>query len=532
MVNRAYIARKSHQFFLLLLLLGVAGASVAVTAVTAQTTEQQRLREPPTIEGAPITNPAQRVEIAASTAEYRVTPGDVYRVTYTRSGETLPFEVTIDNDYIANLGLFGQVNAADLTISQLKSQIRDSVAQAIPRSLPSVSMVSAGVFQVRIVGQLAQSTSVTAWGMSRLSDVVRGHLEPYSSIRQVRIISATGDRSEHDLFLGIESGLRDHDPIIRTGDTVELLPAERVVYVGGAVNRERRLELRPGESFEELLSYVRGTTREADRTNVRVRRTSAPGREVLRIDIDGAAAGQFSLEDGDIVRIPTHDSSQQVIYIEGRSGSPSGLRPATLAEPEFRRIIPIEIGETLHDVLVQIWEDLPGNPDLAGGEIIRDGQRVSTEVPFDELLFSFRREHDIELQPLDRIVIPLQDSGPADAAGMDGMSPGQVDPSQPSVLVTGGVNNPGRYSVVPETGAFTHIRYAGGFNREVNSGERFRIYDSEGNVKSNEAFIEDGDHIEVFRNSFVYNFNRNFPIIATGVGFFATIVATLTLLGL
>jgi len=172
----------------------------------------------------------------------------------------------------------------------------------------------------------------------------------------------------------------------------------------------------------------------------------------------------------------------------------------------------------LHGVLTQMQTGISPLADLSRAQVLRGGEPLPLAVTLEQLLYDFDPEYDIELQPFDRIVIPRDPNTPPDG--------------EPSVLITGGVNAPGRYPVLVGMDAYTHIRLAGGFDRELNSSERYRVYDAAGNLKPDDAPIDAGDHIEVARNSFVYNFNRYFPIIATGVGFIATIVATLTLFGL
>lgn len=518
-------------------------ASAAPAA--AQTREEQLLRRPPQIAGEEVVDPTVRLQLANADSNYPVTPGDVYTLTYLRAGEIIVTELTVENDYSINLNIFGRIDASNLTFTQLRPRITQVVEQAIPRSLPSVSMVSVGVFRVRLVGALAQSRSVTAWGLSRLSDVVRAHLAPYSSIRSITVISRTGERRTYDLFRAIDLGDESQDPYVRPGDTVELSRVDRAVYVGGEVNQAGRLELAPDDTMTDILRFVRGVSNRGDPSRVRVTRAEngTVRTHFLNLTDGSGALEEFALLDGDIIRVPSLVTDRPIVYVEGQIAAPAPpavepapaptvpgvpvvpdiieplpVTPAAAAVPGYGRVVvPIGRGETLYGVLDRVSGDISPRADLTRAQLLRGGRPVELPVSIEQLLFSYRPEHDVPLEPFDRIVLPRDPSTPPDG--------------EPSVLITGGVNVPGQYPVLPGMDAYAHIRQAGGFDREINANEQFRIYDSEGRRKDNAAPIEPGDHIEVLRNNFVYSFNRHFPIIATGVGFLATIVATLALFG-
>ena len=496
--------------------------------VAAQTREQQLLRQPPVIEGEQVTAPAERLQLANAESEYPVTPGDTYRITYLRAGEIVTTDVTVENDYTINLGVFGRFDAEGYTFAELKPRIRRVVEDAIPRSLPAVSLVSVGVFQVRLTGELAQSRNVTAWGLSRLSDVLREHLAPYSSIRAVTVISRTGEREVYDLFRAIDLGDESQDPRVRPGDTIRLQRTERVIYVGGEVNQPGRIELAEDDTVRDLIRFVRGATNQGDLGRVRITRRETDTVRTYFVDLSDEEL-DFELKDGDIVNVPSRVTQRPVVYLEGQITVPEATEEpdapaaatapaAAVATPGYNRaVVPIGLGETLYGVLDRMYTGISSRADLTRAVLLRNGQPVELAVSFEELIYNYRPEHDVELQPFDRIIIPRDPSTPPDG--------------EPSVLITGGVNAPGQYPVLAGMDALAHIRQAGGFDRELKTNERFRVYDSQGNRKAEDAPIEAGDHIEVLRNNFVYNFNRHFPIIATGVGFLATIVATLALFG-
>ncbi len=507
----ASVFRRTVAFCIVLL--------ISLPGALAQTLEEQRLREPPVIRGERVIGETERLQLARVNRAYPVTPGDVYRIVYQRAGTPITLNVTVESDYAVNLDLFGIVDGTNKTFGGLRSEIQRIVDAAIPRSLPSVTLVSLGVFPVRIVGEVAQTRTVTAWGLSRLSDVVRDNLEAYSSVRAVTIISEDGTSRTYDLFRAIDTGDIDQDPHVRPGDTVRLERAGRVIYVGGEVNRPGRLELTVDETIEDALGYARGVTRDADLTRVRVTRSEDRTTRTRFLDLDDSFTN-IIVRDGDVLVIPSMRTQQPVVFVEELLLVP-GIEGAPPEQPQTARlVVPIGLGETLHGVLKRVESDLSRQANLRRGSLVRDGELIRLDATFEQLLYAWEESLDVELRPFDRIVIP-RDRPPDVEIDEDAL-----------VLITGGVNAPGLYTVIPGAGAFTHIQRAGGFNRELNSREEYRVFDAHGQLKTDNVPIEAGDHIEVMRNSFVYNYNRYFPIIATGVGFMATIIATISLFGL
>ncbi len=550
-------------------LFALAFAFVVSPRTAADSPEHRLLRQAPVIAGSAITDPAVRLQLASTSNDYPVTPGDIYRLTYLRAGEPTVTEVIVENDYRVNLTLFGRVDATGLSFIALKQRIQQIVEAAIPRSVPSVTIVSAGIFQVRITGQIEQSRSISAWGMTRLSDAVREQLTPYSSIRSIAVVNAAGRRSEYDLFRAIELGDLSQDPYLRPGDSVIVSRAVRVIYIGGEVNRNGRYELTENDSVPEVLEYARGATRVADLTRVRIRRTVDRTVRTYTRDFSPDSA-RFAFLDGDIVSVPSRVLSQPIVYVEGPLHyAPEGA-PAEEVR-ETRLVIPFDHGDTLYTVLVRLREQVSPLADLTPAKLMRDGRQVRLRADLERLLYDYSPENDIEIRPFDRIVLPPRPdpSEPAPSARppepvfdiseeewdepVPSWEPMPLDPvplpplrvaprpeplpepepePEPFVLITGAVNRAGHYPVLRGADARAHIRQAGGINRELNTNGDYRIFDAKGNPKPLNAPVEDGDHIEVLRNSFVYNFNRYFPIVVTGVGFLATIVATLSLFAL
>ena len=197
----------------------------------------------------------RRLLLAMSTEDYLVTPGDVYKLTYLSSNELITYEVVLESDFNLNLNVFGKINAENLTFTALKKLVERKIANAYPDSTPSMTILSNGIFQVYIKGEVIRAGYITAWSLTRLSHILEDYLTPYSSLRDVEIISRDGNSRKYDLFKAQRFGEPEEDPRLRPNDIIAISKIERTVQLMGEVRRPGEYQLLPGQELAELLDY-------------------------------------------------------------------------------------------------------------------------------------------------------------------------------------------------------------------------------------------------------------------------------------
>jgi protein involved in polysaccharide export with SLBB domain len=198
-------------------------------------------------------------------------------------------------------------------------------------------------------------------------------------------------------------------------------------------------------------------------------------------------------------------------------------------------------------------------------------------VNLENLLYDYNPTADMALQPFDRIIIPtlrfsVSVLGDVDKPGIYYYVPqktysyylslaGGIPPIETAdyiavldendrprsldeviqpedriiitsslISVAGAVYDPGSYPYVPGKDFEYYVRLAGGIDPELNNDGKVLISGPNGNTIDPGTAIEPGDRIFVETNDFAYNFNRYFPIIATGITFITTIISIVDLL--
>lgn len=530
-------------------------------------------------------SPEDRLLLAVSSKNYSVTPGDVYRLTFLLANEPVSNEILVENDYTLNLNIFGKVNAENMSFAELKPIVEKRIADAYPRSLPSLNIISVGIFQVLIKGEVPKTSYVTAWGLSRLSSVVQDRLGPYSSIREIGIISRDGILRKYDLFKALQLGIIEEDPYILPGDVIIVYRRDRKVEIRGEVLRPGEYQILKNEGLRELINvYGRGTTNLADTSRIRLNRFAEKRAQTSYFDISKGIQTSLELKDNDIITIPAKSSTLPIVFFEGAVVTPPTEAEVILAEAEevgveiYNRILhPFIEGESLLDALLAIRDSLATAADLSNAYLIREDSPHPIAVDLEKLIYDYDPADDIALQPFDRIIIPslrftVAVLGSVDDAGIYPYVPrktysyylslaGGIPPGEPTdyitvldvndnprnledviqpedriivaeslISVAGAVYSPGSYPFLPGKDFEYYVRLAGGIDPEMNTDNKVSISDSGGNPLESNAVIKPGDRIFVETNDFAYNFNRYFPIITAGITFITTIISIVDLL--
>lgn len=219
--------------------------------------------------------PSIQTQIAISSPSYPVTPGDIYSLTYMAATTLVNYIITVDYSYRIRVSNLGVINVAGKTYRQLKQDVETIVSNNYPLSGVQLVMISPGVFNVHIKGEVRNAAEQTTWAMGRLSSLLNDTFSIYSSKRNITVTSIDGKVKTYDLFKAQRFGDLAEDPYLRPGDVITVNQLDRIVSVFGEVERPGFYELLPGENIRELIfNYANGYASWADTNRVEVMRYS------------------------------------------------------------------------------------------------------------------------------------------------------------------------------------------------------------------------------------------------------------------
>jgi len=255
----------------------------------------------------PSVDASRNIMLARSSADYMVTPGDVYTLAYAAGSTPVSYIITVDTSYRIRVSNMGIVNGAGKTFPQLRREVENIVANNYPLSGVQLVLTQPTIFRVFVKGEVYTAGEVDAWGLSRLSSLTERNLTSYASIRDVSIRSTGGQTRVYDLFKAQRSGDISQDPYLRPGDIVTFSRLNRGVTVNGAVERPGKFQILEGENIKELIEiYANGFTPVADKTRISLVRyrdsTEISGDIILLSEKD--IPENYILQDMDVISVP------------------------------------------------------------------------------------------------------------------------------------------------------------------------------------------------------------------------------------
>ncbi len=528
-----------------------------------------------------------RLLLSKSRENYPVTPGDVFELSYRSADREITRDVVVESDYTLNLSVFGKINSEGMTFPELKDKVEQTISDAYPNSVPFMNIKSVGLFEVLLTGEIPETQFVSAWGLSRLSEVASSRLSTYSSIRKVGMLSKDGVLSHFDLFKASRHGVVEEDPFIRPGDTVVIYSRGREVEIRGEVRRPGKYQILANEGLADAISqYASGFSAMADKSRIKVEGFAREHPRTFFVDLRSMDSIKMpDLQDGDVITISSRLQNLPVVIFEGSLISaaveslPADLEGVTApSETGYSRIVhTFKPGETLYDVLLVMKGSISPTADLKNAYLIRDATDERIPLNLEKLLHAYIPDLNFELEPFDRIIIPPtryfvtvvgEVGSPGNISyvpnrrydyyvGLAGGIPGgvrsedvaifdkegkrkavqeEIEPEDMIVVaasyvsITGAVLNPGRYQYMPGKKHTYYLDMAGGIDTERNVDNQVKITDDAGNVRNKDEILEPGDRIYAELNDFTYNFNRYFPVITTGIAFITTIITIINLL--
>ena len=459
--------------------------------------------------------------VAMSSKDYLITAGDVYTLAFAQGTTPMTYSIPVDTSYKIRVGNLAILNVRGKTYSEVKTQVEQIVTKNLPMSGVQFVLTTPGLFYVRVQGEVPDTTEVRAWGLTRLSEVVKQNMTPYSSTRDVKITNDLGTTKTYDLFKALRNADMSQNPHLRPGDVVTINRYSRKVSISGAVERgstsgmtaldsgstsgmtalDSGYELLEGENMKELISiYANGYTDDADRNFAEVQRLKAgtdesEGQYETIYLYSRAEIENFELMNNDSVTIHSITEQRPVVFIEGAIyGVDTEMTTTGLVQPSNSNIVTAQFspGENYTYFIRNRSRMFADIADLEKVYIEREGKIIPIDAY--KIIYDYTYSVEENLQSNDRLVVPFR---------------------QYFVSVAGAVVNPGRYPYLPDRTWDYYIGLAGGFIPNRNKREKVSIIDMYGKKHNKKDPITPETTITAASNSFTYFFSNYSSVIST-----------------
>ena len=446
----------------------------------------------------------QNVMLARSSADYRVTPGDVYTLAYAVSATPVSYIIAVDNSYRIRVSNFGIVNGAGKTFMQIKSEVEAIVANNYPLSGVQLVLTQPATFKVHVKGEVAEAGEVSAWALTRLSSLTGNALTSFASLRDVSVRSSNGQTRVYDLFKARRLGDLSQDPYLRPGDEITFNRVKRSVTITGEVERPGTYQLLDEENITELIEiYGSGFTPVADKTRLEmVRLTNSADVAGDKIFLTSSnLENNYVLEDYDNIIVPRITQLQPVLFVEGAVTAAAGTADLELTASN-RLIVPFNKGDTYASIVRKNIGWFTAVSDTRNAYLLRNNERIPMNL--NPMLYDASFHGEVLVQENDVLIIPFR---------------------QYFVTVAGSVARPGRYPYIPDRDWEYYIALAGGFIMERNTGQAVTITDLSGKRLKKTDAITPETVITASTNHGLYYFNQYAPVVMTALSIVTTFLS-------
>lgn len=347
----------------------------------------------------------------------------------------------------------GKIYVKGLTLDKAKQLIRSRFATYLdmPNSQIEVTIIYSRVISVNIVGDVFNpgSYSIPALNTAFNALIASGGPTDLGTVRQIFVKRQGQTVRTLDVYKFLLDPNSSTDFFMENNDYIFVPAADRIVSIGGEVNRPFKYELIDGEDLNDLIKYAGGLTSKAYTQAIQVKRFTG-GQFVLQdvnLDSLGRVKGKFPLMNGDEVLIGT--VPQEIFKFVKVSGAV--MQPGQYAFSDGMRVS--DLLSKAHGLTPSAMTDR--------AYIVRKNQDLSsTYVAFnpDNVVKNANSSENLKLQNLDEIVFFDK----------------KTFTDSTYVNVSGAVRLPGKYSYAVGMTVGDLIYTAGGIKPEA-GGTRIEI---------------------------------------------------------
>tara|TARA_B100000780_G_scaffold265498_1_gene220959 strand:+ start:99 stop:1823 length:1725 start_codon:yes stop_codon:yes gene_type:complete len=183
-------------------------------------------------------------------------------------------KLSVKRDGSINIPEIGKIFVAGLSLEVANSLIKNKISSVYTGIEAFVSLTNIRDIQILITGYAYNPGIYTLNGNSNLLHALSmaGGINENGSYRQIDLIRDDRVISSLDLYDIFIKGKSGFGQRLRSGDSILIRPAEKLVTISGAVKRPAQYELKLNENFSDLFSYGNGFNPSADKSTLRIER--------------------------------------------------------------------------------------------------------------------------------------------------------------------------------------------------------------------------------------------------------------------
>ena len=447
-------------------------------------------------------------------SSYTLDFGDVLEIQLIGQKDSID-SYAISRDGSINLSDIGKLNLAGLSLNDASSLIKAKVNSSYIGTTAFISLKNVRDINILIVGNTYNPGIYTLNGNSNMLHALSmaGGINDIGSYRNISLVRSGEIIDTLDIYEVLVFGKYNFSNGLRSGDSIVVNPRGKVVAFESGVMRPALFELKENDTFQNLLSFANGFSKDNDYQNIIVKRVSSGKSQVLNVTLD--ELNSFNFVDNDSIYIREYKTD--TITILGSVMNPgtyklnrgTSLSEAiniaggydTTAYPFGGYLENIKALEVNKNAKERLYDKFITN-------LITNGSTVNQDSGIGDLLFQLKEtestgriiaEFDLDLIKNDSSLDTILEDG-------DKLLIPQITQQ---VFVQGEVGNPGAIRYTPSKGIDFYINKSGGYLKTADEENIFIIHPNGETENMNSSarlsfIFQDSDRKLIYPGSIIY----------------------------
>ena len=447
-------------------------------------------------------------------SSYTLDFGDVLEIQLIGQKDSID-SYAISRDGSINLSDIGKLNLAGLSLNDASSLIKAKVNSYYIGTTAFISLKNVRDINILIVGNAYNPGIYTLNGNSNMLHALSmaGGINDIGSYRNISLVRSGEIIDTLDIYEVLVFGKYNFSNGLRSGDSIVVNPRGKVVAFESGVMRPSLFELKENDTFQNLLSFANGFSKDNDYQNIIVKRVSSGKSQVLNVTLD--ELNSFNFVDNDSIYIREYKTD--TITILGSVMNPGTYklnRGTTLSEaitfaggydstayPFGGYLENIKALEVNNSAKERLYDKFITN-------LITNGSTVNQDSGIGDLLLQLK-----ETEPTGRIIAEFDLDVIKNNASLDTiLEDGDkllIPQITQQVFVQGEVGNPGAIRYTPSKGIDFYINKSGGYLKTADEENIFIIHPNGETENMNSSarlsfIFQDSDRKLIYPGSIIY----------------------------
>tara|TARA_B100002051_G_scaffold276039_1_gene322231 strand:+ start:1390 stop:3153 length:1764 start_codon:yes stop_codon:yes gene_type:complete len=199
-------------------------------------------------------------------SSYVISLRDEIEILYLNDSKNRSFIRPVRLDGNILLPEVGLIRLEGKTLESAEKEINKRILETHVGIKASISIQKLSAKKILVIGAVKKPGAYLVNPFTTISNSLSyaGGLEPYASIRDIKLVKPSGESYTFDSYDLLINGDRTNDLTIGSGDTIVVKATSNLIAIRGSVFRPMSYEYLEQETIRDLINYSLGLTRRAN----------------------------------------------------------------------------------------------------------------------------------------------------------------------------------------------------------------------------------------------------------------------------